>query len=116
MYLLDQELHNMLTSLNTDQQIFLNINNEQFFALKSNNCLHIYLNRCPHQNKQLWSEANIQWDETFTLFECQYHGAQFLTTNGQCVQGPCLDKALTQFEIVSINGAFYLVQSDLKKG
>lgn len=65
------------------------------FAIKKDDNLYLYKNRCPHLGIELeWVEHQFL-DASNALIQCATHGAQFIIESGQCVSGPCMGQALT---------------------
>ena len=51
--------------------------------------VHAYLNRCPHLGIPLaWNEAQLMSPDGNYL-RCSSHGALFVPSNGDCIEGPC---------------------------
>jgi hypothetical protein len=51
--------------------------------------VHAYLNRCPHLGISLgWQDSQLMSPDGVYL-QCSTHGAQFVTTTGECISGPC---------------------------
>ena len=70
--------------------------NSTVFAVKKENQIYIYKNRCPHLGIELeWVEDQFL-DSEGALIQCSTHGALFIIENGECVAGPCLGDALTK--------------------
>lgn len=64
------------------------------FAVRENQQLYLYLNRCPHLGIQLnWREHQFL-DHEGVLIQCSTHGALFRIDTGRCVSGPCLGQSL----------------------
>ena len=77
------------------------VNGTFLFAVKRDDQLHLYYNRCPHLGIPLEWEEHRFLDEDGALIRCSTHGALFEINNGQCLVGPCTGKALyaVEFEI-----------------
>lgn len=68
------------------------------FAVKKDNAVYVYHNRCPHLGVQLeWQEDQFL-DPDGALIQCSTHGAIFLIEDGNCVGGPCVGASLTPVE------------------
>ena len=88
------------------QSLIFELDGDSYIAIKCRKGIHIYQNRCPHQNKRL-AESN-GCDESDSLLECQHHGAQFLPSTGECVSGPCLGQKLNAYSLKEDLNGFYL--------
>ncbi len=80
------------------------INNKRFFAVKKNQKIFLYVNRCPHAGLPLnWQEDKFL-DYDGELIQCSSHGALFKIESGKCVAGPCTGKFLTEVPFEQENG------------
>jgi nitrite reductase/ring-hydroxylating ferredoxin subunit len=59
------------------------------FAVRHNDQIQAYLNRCAHIPMEMDFQANRFFDETGKWLLCATHGAVYSPSSGQCVQGPC---------------------------
>ena len=102
----EQVIH--LKELNNNQCSLLKVGILEVMAICYLDTLYIYENTCPHQNKALICPSSSCFDETFSLIECQSHGAQFLPMNGLCVAGPCIGKQLVGYHLKQFKNTYYL--------
>ena len=78
--------------------------NVYLFAIKKNDQIHLYWNRCPHLGTPLeWQEDNFL-DEDRELIKCSTHGALFNIDDGLCLIGPCKGKTLQKIPFIIDNG------------
>ena len=72
----------------------LEVNNLYLFAVKKDNQVFLYWNRCPHLGTPLeWQEDQFL-DPDGALIQCSTHGALFQIEDGHCLAGPCRGKYL----------------------
>ena len=64
------------------------------FAVKHQNKVYLYHNRCPHMGIQLNWQPDQFLDMDKTLIQCSTHGALFIIHSGECVAGPCRGQRL----------------------
>ena len=77
--------------------------NAYLFAIKKNDQIHLYWNRCPHLGTPLeWQENNFL-DEDGELIKCSTHGALFNIDDGLCLIGPCKGKNLQKIPFIIDN-------------
>ncbi len=64
------------------------------FVIRTGDEVRGYLNTCPHQGTPLdWKpDTFLTYDKS--LIRCSTHWARFRITDGECVAGPCVGKAL----------------------
>ncbi len=67
-----------------------------------------YINRCPHRGIELNWVPDRFMDLTKEFIQCAMHGAQFQVSDGYCVSGPCVGRALVPVEIEVVDGLMYL--------
>jgi len=83
-----------INELEEGQSRGFDINDIEFFIIKSNNEIKAYRNHCPHLGVPL----NWQEDDFLSLdnshIQCATHGALFTLDKGQCIAGPCIGQAL----------------------
>ena len=91
------------------------VNGTFLFAVKKDEQLHLYYNRCPHLGTPLEWEEDRFLDDDGALIRCTTHGALFEIGNGQCLVGPCEGKALHAIEFVIREGAVMIEESSLKQ-
>ena len=78
------------------------------FAVKRDDQVYVYRNRCPHLGVELeWVEDQFL-DMDGALIQCATHGALFLIESGHCVGGPCLGENLQAMEFVIQQGDILL--------
>jgi nitrite reductase/ring-hydroxylating ferredoxin subunit len=70
----------------------------KLFAVRRQNQVYVYLNRCPHRGVALEWQADQFLDASASLIQCATHGALFLIEDGECVSGPCAGQALSSLE------------------
>lgn len=70
--------------------------------------LYCYRNSCPHTGAMLNWLPNQFWNTSKDYLHCTLHGALFEARSGLCRYGPCLGEHLEQFDITTIEGAWYL--------
>ena len=72
----------------------IDIDNVYLFAVKKDDQLYLYWNRCPHLGTPLeWQEDKFL-DADGALIQCSTHGARFRIEDGHCLIGPCKGKHL----------------------
>lgn len=59
------------------------------FAIRYQNQVHAYLNRCSHVPMELDYQPNRFFDSTGHWLICATHGAMYQPQTGQCRMGPC---------------------------
>ena len=75
------------------------IGERNIFAVKKNNIIYVYENKCPHLNIELeWLEDQFLDSEKEYIL-CSTHGALFKIEDGLCVSGPCEGQTLTPIRI-----------------
>ena len=73
----------------------IEINNRYLFAVKKDDQVYVYWNRCPHIGTQLEWEEDKFLDMDAALIQCSTHGALFQIDDGLCLAGPCQGTHLT---------------------
>jgi len=68
---------------------------QKLFAVRRNQRVYVYLNRCPHRGVALEWQPDQFLDRSASLIQCATHGALFLIEDGECVAGPCAGQSLT---------------------
>ena len=91
------------------------VNGTFLFAVKKDEQLHLYYNRCPHLGTPLEWEEDRFLDDDGAFIRCATHGALFEIGNGQCLVGPCKGKALHAIEFEIREGALMIEESSLKQ-
>ena len=79
-------------------------NNRYLFAVKKDDQLFLYWNRCPHLGTPLEWEEDRFLDADGELIQCSTHGALFRIDDGHCLVGPCQGKHLQAVPFVVENG------------
>lgn len=72
----------------------IELNNRYLFAVKKDDQVFVYWNRCPHIGTPLEWEEDKFLDMDAALIQCSTHGALFQIDNGLCIAGPCQGKHL----------------------
>lgn len=67
---------------------------DSVFALRHDNQVRVYRNRCPHLDVRLEYRKDKFLSADGQLIVCYAHGAQFLPATGECIYGPCLGQTL----------------------
>lgn len=75
-----------------------NIDEQQLFAVRQNQQVFVYHNRCPHLGIQLEWLPDKFLDIDGELIQCSTHGALFTIDEGLCVSGPCSGQSLSAVE------------------
>lgn len=72
----------------------LTLKGTSFIAVKSDNDIYLYHNRCPHLGLPLQCQQDqfLNYDKSLIL--CSLHGALFEINSGRCILGPCQNQAL----------------------
>ncbi|MEH6549474.1 MAG: Rieske (2Fe-2S) protein [Pseudomonadales bacterium] len=80
------------------------------FAVRKDEQLYLYHNRCPHLGVELeWVEDQFL-DYEGCLIQCATHGALFTIEGGRCVGGPCLGETLQAAEFTIKDDLVWLLQ------
>jgi len=82
--------------------LVFDIDRENFirgFAIKFQENIYCYRNRCPHAGSELDWVAGQFFDEDRKLLICATHGAKFDPENGKCIDGPCVNQSLTPIPV-----------------
>lgn len=82
----------------------LEINNNYLFAVKKDDQIYLYRNRCPHLGTPLEWEEDRFLDADGALIQCSTHGALFQIEDGHCLVGPCQGKSLQPVPFVLVDG------------
>lgn len=70
----------------------------KLFAVRRNQQVYVYANRCPHRGVALEWQPDQFLDQSASLIQCATHGALFLIEDGECVAGPCAGQSLTAID------------------
>ena len=84
------------------------------FAVKKDDQLYLYCNRCPHLGTPLEWEEDRFLDADGALIQCSTHGALFQIDGGQCLAGPCKGKHLQAIPFILDNGLIMVEESALR--
>ena len=78
------------------------------FAVRKNDRLYLYKNRCPHAGLELnWTpDRFLDRDGVYIL--CSAHGAMFSIDSGECFAGPCTGAYLEPVNFRITDGLIYL--------
>jgi nitrite reductase/ring-hydroxylating ferredoxin subunit len=91
----------------------IDLDNFYMFAVKKDDEIHLYWNRCPHLGTPLeWQEDRFL-DADAALIQCSTHGALFRIEDGQCLVGPCKGKHLQKIPFVVDNGMIMIEKDQL---
>lgn len=91
---------NSTSSLLVDQRSLL--------LVKSAGELFIYDNRCPHTGESLDPMGGSLASTDGLLIQCQRHAAEFVSSSGECVGGPCQGEQLQSIPFTLSGGDIYL--------
>lgn len=92
----------------------LEVNNHYLFAVKKDDQIYLYWNRCPHLGTPLEWLENQFLDADGALIQCSTHGALFQIEDGHCLAGPCRGKYLQKVPF-SIENDQILVEAQYLK-
>ncbi len=88
------------------------------FAIRYENEVFAYLNRCAHLMLELdWDDGEF-FDASGEYLICANHGALFEPQTGLCVNGPCYGASLTAVSVsevdsvIVLNDATYEIETD----
>ena len=70
--------------------------------------LFIYDNHCPHTGESLDPMGGSVASADGLLIQCQRHAAEFVSTTGECVAGPCQGEQLEIVPFTLSGGDVYL--------
>lgn len=91
----------------------IDLDNFYMFAVKKDNQIHLYWNRCPHLGTPLeWQEDDFL-DADAALIKCSTHGALFRIDDGHCLVGPCKGKHLQKIPFIVGNGMIMIQRDQL---
>ncbi|MDX2463806.1 MAG: Rieske (2Fe-2S) protein [Porticoccus sp.] len=93
--------------------IGLELNGEDYFAVRQGPDVYVYLNKCPHLGLQLnlMPDQFLDYDKHY--IQCTSHGALFTIDTGLCVAGPCPNKSLEALPCKVENGNVLLTDYPL---
>ena len=92
----------------------LEINNLYLFAVKKDQQIYLYWNRCPHLGTPLEWEEDRFLDADGSLIQCSTHGALFSIEDGHCLLGPCRGKYLQVIPFIIDNGMVMVAEELLR--
>ena len=92
----------------------LEVNNLHMFAVKKDDQIYLYWNRCPHIGTPLEWEEDSFLDADGALIKCSTHGALFQIESGNCLSGPCRGKYLSAVPFLIDNGMIMVEESALR--
>lgn len=81
------------------------------FAVRKDNNVRVYVNRCPHQGARLNYRKDHFLAADGATITCYGHGAQFAIDSGECIAGPCVGKFLQRVPVV-IDNDLVLIESE----
>jgi nitrite reductase/ring-hydroxylating ferredoxin subunit len=67
-----------------------------------------YENSCPHTGDSLDPMGGSISSDNGGLLRCQRHAAEFLSTTGECVAGPCIGESLRPVAVTIVGDDVYL--------
>ena len=80
------------------------------FAVRHNDSVVAYLNRCAHKLVELdWREGEF-FDSEQQYLVCATHGALYDPASGACVSGPCRGATLTVIPVHEADGSVWLTK------
>ena len=92
----------------------IDVGNSYLFAVKKDEQVFLYFNRCPHLGTPLEWEENRFLDADGALIQCSTHGALFQIDDGHCLVGPCKGKYLQAIPFTLEAGVISVKEEDLK--
>jgi nitrite reductase/ring-hydroxylating ferredoxin subunit len=84
----------MMDDLPEYGSIGLELNGEDYFAVRQGSLVYVYRNSCPHLGLRLNLMPNQFLDYDKRYIQCTSHGALFKIDSGLCLAGPCPNKSL----------------------
>ena len=103
------------SELEEGKSVGIEVNNQHLFAVRKDDQLFLYWNRCPHLGTPLEWEENRFLDSDAALIQCSTHGALFQIEDGHCLVGPCKGKYLQAVAFTLDNGAMMVEEKQLKQ-
>ncbi|MCH2355435.1 MAG: Rieske 2Fe-2S domain-containing protein [Pseudomonadales bacterium] len=92
----------------------LEVNNLYLFAVKKDDQISLYFNRCPHLGTPLEWEEDRFLDADAALIQCSTHGALFRIEDGRCLAGPCKGKYLQAVPFIIDEGIIMVEDKHLR--
>ncbi|WP_261843725.1 Rieske (2Fe-2S) protein [Aliamphritea ceti] len=87
-----------------EQSKSFEIDGRGVFAVRKNNALYVYENRCPHRGVPLEWMPDTFLEPQKQFIQCATHGALFVIDSGLCIAGPCNGVSLEPVEFDIIDG------------
>ena len=78
------------------------------FAIRFQNRVSAYVNRCPHSGTELDWQPGDFFEESGLYLVCSTHGAIFEPDTGKCVAGPCRGASLEPLQVREREGQVFL--------
>jgi nitrite reductase/ring-hydroxylating ferredoxin subunit len=94
--------------INDGESRSVTVEGRPFLLLRQGGSLRLFENRCPHTGETLDPMGGSVLEAGGELITCQRHGAQFLSSSGECVAGPCIGEHLVPVDFTAVNGEIYL--------
>ena len=91
------------------------VDNLYMFAVKKDEQIFLYWNRCPHLGTPLEWEEDRFLDADGALIQCSTHGALFQIEDGKCLAGPCVGKHLQAVPFIIDNGMITIDETRLNR-
>ena len=85
------------------------IGDRSIFAVKKDNKIFAYENRCPHLNIELEWNENEFLDTEKRFIICSTHGALFKIKDGGCISGPCEGQSLSPIKTLIQNESIFIL-------
>ena len=92
----------------------LEVNNLYLVAVKKDDQISLYFNRCPHLGTPLEWEEDRFLDADAALIQCSTHGALFRIEDGRCLAGPCKGKYLQAVPFIIDEGIIMVEDKHLR--
>jgi nitrite reductase/ring-hydroxylating ferredoxin subunit len=80
----------------------------QILAVRQQEQLFLYHNRCPHLGIPLEWQADQFLNYDRSLIQCNTHGALFTIDTGECINGPCTGQYLSSVTFTIKDDYVYL--------
>ena len=82
------------------------------FAVRFENKVYAYLNRCAHVAMEMDFQPNQFWDETRQWLMCATHGALYEPDTGHCAGGPCRGGKLQRLQVIERDNQIFWLPDD----
>lgn len=86
----------------------ISVDQRSLLIVKHAENIFIYANRCPHTGETLDPMGGSVANAGGLLLQCQRHAAEFVSTSGECVSGPCQGEQLEPVAFTLSGGDIYL--------